>query len=107
VNRKRPEDEIQLTKSPGLAGASNANLERALEIARDAHDAKVMRELRASLDGMMEQADARALKRENVLALLRMISEGVGPAIDRPISRLATGEMLVRSHRRLNSSTNS
>ena len=36
---------------------------------------------------------------ERKLALLRgAISEGVGPAIDRPISRLATGEMLVRSH---------
>jgi hypothetical protein len=89
VNRKVPTEETQSGESRGFAGASNANIERALEIARDANDARVMRDLRASLDGMMEQPHAWALKRENVLALLRTISEGLGPAIDRPISRLA------------------
>jgi hypothetical protein len=100
VNRKLPAEETQsgISHGLGLAGPSAADMERALEIARDAHDTKVMRELRARLDGLMERPDARALNRENVLAVLRTISEGVGPAIDRPIRRLSTGEMLVRSH---------
>jgi hypothetical protein len=100
VNRKLPAEETNSGKSLGLglAGASDANIERALEVARDAIDAQAMRELRASLDQMMEQPDVRALKRENVLALLKTISEGVRPATDRPIGPVATGEMLVSTH---------
>ena len=46
----------------------------------------------------MEQHDARTLRRENVLTLLRTISECLGPATERPIGPLISGEMLVRSH---------
>ena len=98
MNRKRPVDEIEPTKSPGLAGASGADIERAVEIARDVHDARVMRELRTTLDRLTEQHDKRTLKRKHVLALLRTISEGLDPATQRPIGALDTGEMLVRSH---------
>ena len=55
-------------ESPGLAGASDADIERALEIARDAHDAKVMRDLRAHLDDVMKTRQAaRNLTRERRL----------------------------------------
>jgi hypothetical protein len=82
----------------GLGAAAGTNIERALEIARDAHDAKVMRELRANLDALMDRRDARALKRENVLALLQTISERLDLATQIPISKSAKGEVFVTSH---------
>jgi hypothetical protein len=98
MNRKLLSDKNRPRGISGLAGALDASVEGALEVARDAVDAKAMRELRAGLDQMMEQLDARVLKRENVLALLKTISEGVRPATDRPIGHVASGESLVRSH---------
>jgi hypothetical protein len=98
MNRKLPSDKNRPRGVSGSAEAFDANVARAIEIVRDAVDAKAMRELRANLDQMMEQPDARALKRENVLALLKAISEGLTPATDRPIGPVATGEMLARTH---------
>lgn len=83
---------------PGLAGASDANMERALEIARDAHDAKVMRDLRAHLDDMMKRQGAGNLERRTALMLLRAISDGLKPATDKPIGKVGGGQFLVRSH---------
>ena len=93
-----PTDEIRPMGIPGLAGASDANMERALEIARDAHDAKVMRDLRAHLDDMMKRQGAGNLERRTALMLLRAISDGLKPATDKPIGKVGGGQFLVRSH---------
>jgi hypothetical protein len=71
----------------GLGGASNADIERAVEMARNAHDARSMCELRANLDKIMERPGARILTRKSALALLRAISDGLKPSTDKPIGR--------------------
>jgi hypothetical protein len=98
MNRRLPADKIRPRGIPGLAGASDANMERALEIARDAHDAKVMSDLRAHLDEMTKRHSAGNLKRKTALMLLRAISDGLKPATDEPIGNVGDGEFLVRSH---------
>jgi hypothetical protein len=100
VNRKRPAEETQSGKSPGLglAGAFDADIERALEIARDAHDAKVMRDLRANLDKMMERPGARVLTRDKALALLTLVRNGLRPATEAPVGRTDSGLTIVVDH---------
>ena len=98
MNRKLPADETQPGESKGLAGASDADIERALEIARDAHDAKVVRDLRVHLDDMMKREGAGNLVRRTALMLLRAISDGLKPATDEQIGKVADGQSLVRSH---------
>jgi hypothetical protein len=73
-------------------------MERALEIARDAHDAKVMRDLRAHLDDITKRPGAGSLNRKAALILLRAISDGLKPATDKPIGKMEDGQFLVRSH---------
>jgi hypothetical protein len=99
VNRKLPADETQPGESRGLAGAPHRDIERALQIARDAHDAKVMRDLRAKLDDMMKRPSpgARNLTRKAALTLLRAMSDGLKPATDRAIGEVEGGT-LVRCH---------
>jgi hypothetical protein len=79
----------------GLGGASNANIERAVEIARDVHDAKMMGVLRANLDNLMERPGARNLTRKNALVLLRAISEGLKPSTDKSAGRFDDTLILV------------
>jgi hypothetical protein len=77
-------------ESRGLAG----NVERALEVAREAHDAQVM----ANLRELMKRPGPRILTRENVLALLRLLLAGLSPATDVPLGTVSTGQMLVTLH---------
>ena len=85
----------------GLA-SSDANIERALGIARDAHDAKTMRDLRARLDDIMEREGARVLTRDGALALLRAISEGLKPSTDLFVGPVGEDVLLVKNHPALN-----
>ena len=98
MNRKLPADKIRPRGVPGLAGASDPNMERALEIARDAHDAKVMRDLRAHLDDITKRPGAGNLNWKAALILLRAISDELKPATDKPIGKMDDGQFLVRSH---------
>jgi hypothetical protein len=101
VNRKLPLKEAQGRKNPGLGvvlGASNADVERALEIARDAHDAKVMRDLRARLNELMKRPGARVLTREKALSLLRLVRDGLRPATEVPVDTTGSGEIIVVDH---------
>jgi hypothetical protein len=72
----------------GLGGASTADIERAVEIARKVHDAKIMGELRANLDKIMERPAARVLTRDKALALLRLLRDGLRPATDVPVGKM-------------------
>jgi hypothetical protein len=82
-------------ESPGLAG----NLvERAMEVAREAHDGQVMANLRAELDELMKRPGAHILTRGNALALLAALSENVTSATNAPIGMVGTDQMLVRPH---------
>jgi hypothetical protein len=98
VNRELPAEETHSWKSRGLAGASGADIERALEIARDAHDAKVMRDLRANLDKIMERPGARVLTRDKALSLLRLVRNGLRPATEAPVGKTETGLTIVVDH---------
>jgi hypothetical protein len=69
-----------------------------LEVAREAHDAQVMANLRAELDELMKRPGPRILTRENVLALLRLLLAGLSPATDVPLGTVSTGQMLVTLH---------
>lgn len=98
MNRKLPAEEIKPKMNLGLGVAADANIQRVLQIARDAHDATVMRELRANLDKMMERPGARVLDRDKALALLRVLLNGMRPATDVAIGRTETGATIVSDH---------
>jgi hypothetical protein len=89
---------VESEMNRGLGAAADPSIERAVEIARDAHDAKVMRDLRAHLDDMPKRLGAGNLKRKSALILLRAISDGLKPATDKPIGKMEDGQFLVRSH---------
>jgi hypothetical protein len=79
-------------------GLANAEVNRALELARNARDARTVAELHACLDEIMNQPDATKLTRKNGLALLRIISEGLKPSTDKPVGVLDTGQVVVVAH---------
>jgi hypothetical protein len=98
VNRKFAAEKAEPGMNRGLGVPPDLNIERALEIARDAHDAKVMRDLRADLDALMDRPNARALSRENVLALLRTISESLDLTTQKLLGATTEGEVVMTSH---------
>jgi hypothetical protein len=81
--------------SDGLAGAE---VQRALSVAQEAHDAHVMRLLRVSLDQIMSRKGAAILDRRNALALLRAVSDGLKPATVVVVGRTSAGQSLVVDH---------
>ena len=89
------------TLEEGLANG-DATIERALGIARDAHHAKTMRDLRARLDDTMEREGALVLTRDSALALLRAISEGLKPSMDLFVGPAGEDVLLVKNHPALN-----
>lgn len=81
----------------GLTG-NNTIIEQGLEVARDAIDAKTMRDLRADLDCMMERVSARVLTRDRAVALLQAMSDGLKPSTDIFVGRIDEGTVLVKNH---------
>jgi hypothetical protein len=98
-----PADGIQPGGGRGLAGAAtDTDIERALDIARDAQDAKTMRDLRARLDTMMEREGPHVLTRDTALALLRAIADGLKPSTDLVVGSVGEDALLVQNHPALN-----
>ena len=79
-------------------GLSKSDMDRALEVARDAVDAHTMAALRNSLDEFINRPGAKTLTRPNIVAVLRSISAGLGPSTDRTLAVIKTVEIVVASH---------
>jgi hypothetical protein len=86
----------------GLAPAS-AQIEIALSVAHEVHEAnahlaQALERLVANLKGLMLKLDAKTLTRPNIVALLRSVSDGLGPVMHMPLGQTSTGELLVTDH---------
>ena len=69
-----------------------------MQVAREAHDAHVMRLLRSRLDEIMSRPGAAILDRPNVLALLKAISDGLKPTTDIVVGTTSAEQWLVVAH---------
>jgi hypothetical protein len=86
----------------GLAPPST-QIEQALKLAWEVHDAnahlaQALEQLVANLKGLMLKPDAKTLTRPNIVALLRSISDGLGPVMHVPLGQTSTGELIVTDH---------
>jgi hypothetical protein len=83
--------------SEDFVNADNS-VERALKLARDACDAKAMRDLRNRLTAMMASEGAELLTRNSALGLLSVISDGLKAATDLFVGMVGEDLTLVKNH---------